>query len=192
MSRAGRDVAADEGTIQGLLAARESRFLRQLDAISRFKGPMVAISVNVPGPDKLSGPWEGVLAAGLGALEGEIARLGLPVSHRHVGSSLAGHEAWLIVQADPARLKRLAMGIESDHPLGRLMDIDVLGPGGEPLGREAVGAPKRPCLVCGEEVARCRLSGRHDAGEVLGIMTKMAEGYLLAPGRAGPKATRGD
>lgn len=62
-----------------------------------------------------------------------------------------GPEAFFLLAADAPEIKRKMTSIEENHGLGRLFDIDVLGPDSVPLSRSVLGLPPRSCLICGEK-----------------------------------------
>ena len=85
-----------------------------------------------------------------------------------------GFEAYFVVDLPYLETKRLCCEIEDTHPLGRLMDIDVIchfDRSGEislrPLSREDIGLPPRPCLICGRPVRECIRARRHTTEELL-------------------------
>ena len=88
------------------------------------------------------------------------------------GNSAAGSFAflWLSPNADAREVKRLAVQVEEEEPLGRLWDMDVLIPGEEgprKLSRSELGYPKRKCLVCDAPAFTCVRAARHKVPEVL-------------------------
>jgi holo-ACP synthase len=91
--------------------------------------------------------------------------------------SPAGLVAFIVVGAEANRMKKLAMAIETDHPLGRMFDIDVFDEMGNQLSRENFGAEKRTCLICGGQTALCRRSGRHSVQEVLSNLEQIATNF---------------
>ena len=73
----------------------------------------------------------------------------------------------LMVSPLPGRtLKRMAVSLESAHPLGRLADIDILTETGKSVSRTDLGLPPRSCFLCGEPAALCRRSKKHAQGEL--------------------------
>jgi holo-ACP synthase len=149
--------------------------------ISRFGRPLISFSLNIPGPDKLSGPWARVMAVGLEAIEQQMRERSLAIRHRESGRTAAGLEAFLVVEADAAGLKELAMAIERDHPLGRLFDLDVLDERAWPLSRESYGESKRACVICGGQTALCRRGGQHTTEVVLRRLEEIVSTYFQAP-----------
>jgi holo-ACP synthase len=119
------------------------------------------------------------LAAGLEAVDRKMQEQNLEIRHLETGGTAAGHEAFLVVDAEAAALKELAAAIERDHPLGRLFDIDVFDEHYGQLSRESCGGAKRACLICGGQAALCRRSGRHTTEDVLRRLEKIVSAYFL-------------
>lgn len=101
-----------------------------------------------------------------------------------------GFEAYLVVSMPPEQAKKLCCDIEDTHPLGRLMDIDVIvdsstSPGMteelsvRPLGRADIGRPERRCLLCGKPARECMRAHTHTQEEIQSainvILSKSAE-----------------
>ena len=74
-------------------------------------------------------------------------------------------------------VKKIAADIEEKHPLGRLMDIDVIAADGTPVGREALGLSPRRCLLCDKEVRLCMRARTHTPEELLDRIRQMVNDY---------------
>ena len=73
--------------------------------------------------------------------------------------------------------KRLAVCLEETHPLGRLFDIDVIRPDGEPMPREAVGSGPRKCLLCDRDARFCMRNHTHSYQELLSKIDELLGFY---------------
>lgn len=81
-----------------------------------------------------------------------------------------GYEGFFLVEASPEAAKRLCCGIEDTHPLGRLMDLDVivLEEGNPvPMSRQTLGFPERKCLLCDRPARECMRARTHPPVELL-------------------------
>jgi holo-ACP synthase CitX len=157
-----------------LLAARDARQA----LLDRHRPPpgqsLLAVSLNVPGPDKEPPGALPLLAWALAR-----ACLALPgVRPLHSRGDAAGPFALLAVGAGPEVAKRACLAIEVALPAARLVDLDVYGPDGRQLDRAALGLPPRPCLLCAEAARDCIRAGRHAPGAVL----ERARALLADPG----------
>ena len=60
----------------------------------------------------------------------------------------------------------------------RLWDFDVIASSGEPLSREASGAPARKCLICQQPSRLCGRSRQHSLPELTMQIEKMMRSWL--------------
>ncbi len=59
---------------------------------------------------------------------------------------LSGYEAYFVSDKDIKEIKRIALTLEKEHPLGRLFDIDIFYKDLSKISREDLGEPKRKCF----------------------------------------------
>ena len=88
-----------------------------------------------------------------------------------------GFEMYMVVDIPAEEVKLICCDIEDTHPLGRLMDIDVITemrqdgalaePSPRPMTRAEVGLQERRCLICERPARECIRARRHTAGELL-------------------------
>ena len=90
-----------------------------------------------------------------------------------------GYEAYLITPLPLLEAKRVAVGIEDTHPLGRLFDIDVIDAQGIPVSRDRVGGQPRRCLVCDHEARYCMRMRWHTQEEIWARIKQMTDDYAL-------------
>lgn len=143
-----------------LLAARDAR-QRELErgcrqARARGWATLLAIGVNVPGPDKQGPGLERLVRAGLRDLEQTLDLERLPGS-----TDLLGPFVLALSPVDPQVCKRVAVAVETGSPAARLLDIDVYHSAGGQLDRAALGLPPRTCFLCAEPAGECIRLQRH-------------------------------
>jgi holo-ACP synthase len=139
-----------------LLAARDQR-QALLERLFPASFPTtVMLSLNLPGDAKTGTRAEQLFVWG----EGELAGA-LPLVRVLQGSDALGPFA-LYHSSLPAReAKLIAVEVESGHPAGRLLDLDIYDASGQQLGRAGLGFPPRNCLLCAEAALACIRTGRH-------------------------------
>lgn len=171
----GREISLDE-----LLQSRDARSLRQREILGRFpEAALLCLTVILPGPVKRDS--RSLVVAGA-AMEAISERIG-EVLHSEVHDLDTGFEAYYAVGAPAAEVKRLCCEIEDTHPLGRLMDLDVIvqeEDGLHPLPRGVVGLAERGCLVCGSSGRGCARSRAHSLGELNAKIASMLSDYSSA------------
>jgi holo-ACP synthase len=124
---------------------------------------LVAVALNVPGPDREP---PGALALQAWALARLLAAVP-SAQPLHSGGDALGPFALLLVPGDPLEVKRRCVGVEAAAPAARLVDLDVYGPDGVQVGRAALGLPPRRCLLCEAPAVECIRLGRHPLPAVL-------------------------
>lgn len=150
-------------TLEQLLRSRDERVARQQTLIAQWRLPLVSFTVNMPGPEKLSDRSRYIFAHGCA----EISRaLGDKVAYNEQRELMSGPESFYLVKMDASELKRAMCAIEDANELGRLYDIDVIGPDG-PISRESVGFEMRRCLLCNMPGAACARNRTHSISELV-------------------------
>ena len=154
-----------EITLEQLLEARDRRYERQLALAKEWPDrTLVCMTVVLPGPVKRDARSLKVAEAGVKAVQDVFT----PV-HKELYDRETGFEGFFVVDGALLDVKKACCEIENEHPVGRLMDLDVLEPVGEtivPVERERVGEPPRKCLVCGRPARECMRSHAHPFGEI--------------------------
>ena len=165
-----------EITLNQLLASREQRHQKQIALLSAHpRLTLVCVTVVVPGPVKRNAHSLIIANAALGAVlecfRGHIADV-------ETCDLVTGYEIYLVVDMERQEAKRLTCAIEDTHPLGRLMDIDVIEPDGSPMPRAAVGGQPRRCLLCDNEARFCMRNPTHTLDELLHRIGQMIDSYV--------------
>lgn len=143
-----------EVTLEQVLAARDARAAAQRRLLAEYHAPLVGVNLNIAGPVKRSPLIDLTFRA---ALEELCRRLGGAVLHREVTLAPTGPEAILVCALPAPELKAIALALESARPVGRLLDLDVIGTDGVKLSRPE----PRTCLVCGGPAGPCARSRAH-------------------------------
>ena len=153
-------------TLGQLLQSRDERFARQVALTERFPGrTLVCMTVVLPGPVKRDARSLAVAEAGVSAV-----RQALSPVHEELRDLETGYEGYFVVDGPLLEVKRTCCRIEDTHPLGRLLDLDVLEPvagGVAPVGRDRVGLEPRRCLLCDRPARECMRAHTHTYEELL-------------------------
>ncbi len=109
-------------TLEEILNSREARVARQRELLEANPGlSLISLTVQPPGPVKRNDASLVIAEAGVAAV-----RKAFKVEYEELRDLDTGFEAFFLVNMDPLETKRLTCRIEDTHPLGRLMDIDVI------------------------------------------------------------------
>lgn len=109
-------------TLEQLLQSRDERVQHQKDLLGTHPGKsLLCLTVQLPGPEKRTEASLKIARAGV-----EAIRQAFAPEYEELRDLETGFEAYFIVPLSGQDAKREACQIEDSHPLGRLMDIDVL------------------------------------------------------------------
>jgi holo-ACP synthase/triphosphoribosyl-dephospho-CoA synthase len=153
-------------TLEEMLLAREERQKQQKELLNRYGQTLLCFTMNIPGPYKTYPLAEKGFRAGIQAMEAQLKAEGIPTVYQSVHIVPTGCTYWSILGAPAATVKKLAMEVEQQHPLGRLYDMDVFDADGRALRGEDFGRKERTCLICQEPVWVCSRSRAHSAQEL--------------------------
>ena len=166
----------DSTALHRILAAKEERARRQKELIREYKTPLVIFSLNIPGPDKNRPDYTSVFQTGLKKLKA-LLETRFPISFWEVNKRSSGSEAMFALSGNPLEIKRCCAAIEQTHPLGRLLDIDVLGENLKKISRIETGMLRRKCLLCSDMAFNCMVSKKHSLNQLNGAIAKIIENY---------------
>ncbi len=159
-------------TLEQLLESRDRRVAHQQELLAAFPGcALICMTVQLPGAVKRSRSSLVIGGAGLAAL---LDRFGSVLRHVQVRDLETGYEAYLAVPLPARMVKKICCGIEDSHPLGRLMDIDVVG-----VDRQALGLPPRKCLLCEKEARYCMRAHSHSPEELQEKIEEMLQSFVI-------------
>jgi len=109
-------------TLEEILNSREARVARQRELLETNPGlSLISLTVQPPGPVKRNDAALVIAEAGVAAV-----RKAFKVEYEELRDLDTGFEGFFLVNMDPLETKRLTCRIEDTHPLGRLMDLDVI------------------------------------------------------------------
>ena len=165
-----------EVTLAQMLEARENRAFRQFQLNREFGKPIISFSMNIPGPVKDTPLIRRGFRAGCAALEHRLPKS--KVLHREKIIAVTGCEAIFVLDMEPMAVKAITTAIEDEHGLGRLFDMDVIGPDLNKLDREAVGGGDRNCIVCGAPGRGCASRRVHSVAELQAATTDILTRYF--------------
>ncbi len=120
---------------------------------------LISFSLNIPGEIKCFPMAIRAFEKGLREIRASVS--GQDLLSFEESRENTGPEAFFLLAADAPEIKRKMASIEENHGLGRLFDIDVLGPDSVPLSRSVLGLPPRSCLICGENAKVCARNRTH-------------------------------
>lgn len=145
-----------------LLESRDRRAARQRELLAAWPGhTLLCLTVMLPGTVKRSALSLSIASAAVSAIHGAFA-----LEFEELRDLETGYEGYFVVAMNPLEAKWLSSSLESEHPLGRFFDLDVITKSG-PLSREDYGLPVRRCIICGKPVRECMRERNHTTEDLL-------------------------
>ncbi len=130
--------------------------------------------MNVAGPEKTSPLIERAAREVVRLIDSKIAAY--TVSEKREEYPKSGPVSFFSVSADAKVLKEIMVEIEERHPIGRLLDIDVLDVDGKKLCRPT----ERGCMICGAPGRACAAGRLHPVSELVSLTNDMLTRYLTS------------
>jgi len=162
----------EQVTLKELLEAREARAAHQWELMNRYpQYSLISMTLNIPGPIKDSSKYRDALVFGVSELKKHLEE----VVFEEIRWLKTGSEAFLVVNEQAFDVKKKAVMVEEESPVGRLLDIDVIGKEG-PVSRTEVGGEPRKCLLCDDDAKVCARSQKHSLEELLIKIDEMIRG----------------
>jgi holo-ACP synthase len=163
-------------TLEELLASRDARRQRELRYLAEYPDlALLVLTIVVPGSEKRTPAAIVVAKAAMEALHQEFDT---SIRHELIKDLNTGYEAFLLLDMGREEAKRRAIAIEDTHPLGRLMDIDIIGADGIPLGRGAMNRSPRRCILCGNDARICMRAKSHTPAQMDAKINNLVDEYI--------------
>lgn len=157
----------DNELLHSILDAREERWQRRLHLAEQYGQALVTVTLCLPHSCRTHPDYTDLFPNLCGQVR-ELLRCGGAVSPEPTfmdGND--GPACFFPVEGDTAKVKRLCVQAEEQLPGGRMLDVDVMSPDGDPIGRGELGLPPRRCFVCEQPAAGCVSRRLHHPEEVL-------------------------
>lgn len=168
----------EQVTLEQMLAARDEKASRQNELVMQFGLPLIALTVNIPGSCKKTPASRAAFQVGYSELLDQLAERELIPAHCETRENTTGYEAYVVVNLNETRLKEITVQIENTHPLGRLLDYDIIGRDGIAISRKSLGYSERKCFLCDEIAHACARNKTHSIEELHGKIDSMIALYF--------------
>ncbi len=156
-----------------LLDEREVRANLQKQVTEDFPYPLAVIKANLPGTDKRC------LISTVVVCEGYFELKKQKIIHAQTSYTAEGLIFYLSIDRDIRELKKICVDIETSHPLGRLMDIDVMDTRGQ-ISRRELNLSPRKCFLCDEDAHLCVRNQTHTPDDIDRYILSVFRKYLVA------------
>ncbi|QZY53617.1 citrate lyase holo-[acyl-carrier protein] synthase [Crassaminicella profunda] len=165
--------------IETILRAREKRYFYQKQLVKEYKKTLVALKLNIPGPKKDGELYREIFNNGLKLLKVSLNKAKIKMIFKEIWNKSTGSEAFIIVDTDAIKTKKICTEIEETDGLGRIYDFDVMDALGNSISRESIGKEQRKCFLCDKYVWVCSRTRAHSIDEMLTFIEKTAKAYFI-------------
>lgn len=157
-------------SLKEVLQTRENRALLEFRLGKKFKRPVIAFKLNIPGPVKNNEMIRQVFLKGYTELQDLFEKKCWSLLYEKEIDLATGPEYLCVVDVtDAEAVKKEAVKLE-ETKLGRLYDIDILSFERKNIcavGRKTIGLSERTCFICGQRAKFCSRSRAHSVQEML-------------------------
>lgn len=165
-------------TLIQVLDNREWREIHQRKLMADFpKSIITSIKFNLPGPIKTSPQIQSIFQKIISDLK-SIFKDFQVYQDELFEDRITGPEIFFVTSGSLKIVKEKMIFFEETHPLGRLLDLDVMCQGdGYQMSRETLGLPPRKCLLCAKNAKTCIKEGNHSLAEGYTYINQMFNNF---------------
>lgn len=152
---------------------------RQQKFTLKYGLPQLVVNTHIPGELSEKPYSDTVYQIAIHAVKEYLTESESLIIDQEVVQDSTGLEATLVIKGTTAsQLKRAMAYIENNHPLGRLINIDVINPQGRSVSRKGTQMEPRKCLLCESAASYCAINHRHSLKEIEKKIIEMVAEYL--------------
>jgi len=148
---------------EAILDARESRFKYIQSVILKQHVSVILVKANIPGLEK------NIIEAHLlvRIFSKVILKEFKIISHETHTTCDGDYIIHTIKEDDSIGIKKKLIKIESEHPLGRLIDLDLYVGEAYAVSRVSLSLTPRPCYLCAQDARICSKNQTHTEKELI-------------------------
>jgi holo-ACP synthase len=171
-------MSGEEEILYKILLSREKRAQKQKYLINEYKCSLISFTLNIPGPVKDGFIYKKIHGEGIKEILKRINDEGLDIVYREESYEETGAEAFVCVNTEGLKVKRITVDIEENHKLGRIFDFDVFDRNFKAISRKEISLNERKCLLCNEKALICKRKKKHKTEELLKKIDMMASEFF--------------
>jgi holo-ACP synthase CitX len=158
-----------------ILERKEKRWQFQLQLIKKYDSPVISFRFNIPSWPKNSESINTAFLIVSQEFENYLNNLSIHFQKKSSKFDIIGPECYYLFDGKAHFIKKQTIAFEKKHPIGRLLDIDILMKTGKPIERET----KRLCFICNNDLAiNCMRKANHSPIEARKIFDKKINDFL--------------
>jgi holo-ACP synthase len=162
-------------TAEDILIERERRTQHQQKLLKQYKMPILVIRVNYPGINK-----DNHFSQEIAKIMDEVICkiFSCFINYKEKITAAEGPLVIMCINKSAREIKAMVLDIESNHILGRCVDLDVYDERGNSIGRQDFGLEMRKCYLCQDIAHNCVRSKKHSKEEVEGFIKSRFAEYM--------------
>ena len=141
-----------------ILRAKEIRWIKQHNLKRNHKSTIISFKFNVPSWPKNSLEIKKAFQKSSFAFCSYMKNNHQEISLLEQNETILGPEAFFLGKEDPVKVKKLSIEFEESSTIGRLLDIDILGPHSD---QHVERGTKRKCYLCNNIAIHCMRENTH-------------------------------
>ena len=161
-----------------ILNSREERAQKQMDILAHYPYSLVSFTLNIPGAVKDNDIYRRIHKQGMEDILNILEVEKIEVKYLEEINKSTGSEGYISVNKDSIELKKLMVDIESNHPLGRIFDIDVFDKDHNQMSRSDLGLESRRCLICEKDARVCMRNKSHLYNDLILKVEEISREYF--------------
>lgn len=170
----------NQDLLERVLTAKEERANYQKTLISKYKLPLISLTLNLPGGYLQYIKWDLVFQEAVRNIDNIFSE---NIMFRKVKLGEWGPEGFWVVDLFVQDIKKKTIEIEDNHPLGRLFDIDVIDIDATPVSRRDFNIEPRKCIICNNKALECYIEKKHTQKEIKNKVNEIIEKGLKLYGK---------
>jgi holo-ACP synthase CitX len=159
-----------------ILDIKESRWLKQVELVKKFKVNLISFKLNIPSWPKSSNEIIWAFDKSLIDFQKFLIMNEIYFDLISQSETELGPNALLITKYPAKKLKELTISFEENYPIGRLLDLDVMNQKGIFLDRDI----KRKCLLCDDLSINCMKTQKHNPDQVRSFFDNKIKQFILS------------
>ncbi len=146
-----------------ILRAKEIRWIKQHNFKQEYKSTIISFKFNIPSWPKNSLEIREAFQKSKFSYCSYMKKNHKEISLLEQNETILGPEAFFLAKDGPVKVKKSSIDFEENFTIGRLLDIDVLGPNSDShIERET----KRKCYLCNNIAIYCMRENTHSQIEL--------------------------
>lgn len=160
-----------------ILDSREERFKKQQSLNEEYKKTLISFTINAPGIQKDRDSYQNIHQVGYEDLLNVLHINNVKILYKEYLEKNTGNEAFILIDENAEKIKKLTTTIEDNHFLGRIFDIDIFDENMKQLSRTDLNLLPRKCLICQNNARVCIREKNHNYKELINTIDKLWDEY---------------